>query len=109
MRNLIEDLRTRLGRSLALEFRMDGAVFSEGDHRAVGETKSRYAVKVPFFRWLGLLALIRERQRWHTLGEGLDYFETPLDIAPWGKEATRGGLSKSRASRNEKELTALSI
>ena len=30
----------------------------------------------------GIAALIRERQRWHTLGEGLGYFETSLDVAP---------------------------
>ena len=82
MRNLIEDLRTRLGRSLALEFRMDGAFFQRAIIELLERRKAGYAVKVPFFRWLGLLPVIRERQRWHTLGEGLGYFETSLDVAP---------------------------
>jgi hypothetical protein len=85
MRHLIEDLRTRLGRSLALEFRMDGAFFQREIIELLERRKAGYAVKVPFFRWLGLLPLIRERQRWHALGEGLGYFETSLDVAPWEK------------------------
>lgn len=52
MRNLIEDLRTRLGRSLALEFRMDGAFFQREIIELLERRKAGYAVKVPFFRWL---------------------------------------------------------
>jgi len=85
MRNLIEDLRMRLGRSLPLEFRMDGAFFQREIIELLERTKAGYAVKVPFFKWLGLLPLIRERQRWHSLREGLGYFEISLDVAPWEK------------------------
>jgi hypothetical protein len=63
MRDLIEDLRRRLGSSLPLEFRMDGAFFQKQIIELLERRKAGYAVKVPFFKWLGLLPLIRERQR----------------------------------------------
>ena len=108
MRELIDDLRRRLGRSLALEFRMDGAFFQREIIELLERRKAGYAVKVRFFKWLGLLPLIRERQRWHTLGEGLGCFELSLDIAPWEK-TLRVVVSKDCASRNEKELPAQSV
>lgn len=85
MRDLIEDLRRRLGSSLPLEFRMDGAFFQKQIIELLERRKAGYAVKVPFFKWLGLLPLIRERQRWQPLGEGLGCFELSLDVAPWEK------------------------
>ena len=44
-----------------------------------------YAIKVPFFKWLGLLPLIRERQRWHSLPEGMGFFEVSLAVPAWDK------------------------
>lgn len=85
LRDLIDDVRMRLGRVLPLEFRMDGAFFQREiiellDRRGVG-----YAIKVPFFKWLGLLPVIRERQRWQVLSEGMGCFELSLNIAAWEK------------------------
>lgn len=85
VRDLIEDVRMRLGRSLPLEFRMDGAFFQREMIELLERKGAGYAIKVPFFKWLGLLPLIRERQRWQTLREGMGCFESSLDIAAWGK------------------------
>jgi hypothetical protein len=85
VRDLIEDVRMRLGRSLPLEFRMDGAFFQREIIELLERKRAGYAVKVPFFKWLGLLPMIRERQRWHALREGMGYFEISLDIGAWGK------------------------
>jgi hypothetical protein len=85
VRDLIEDVRMRLGRALPLEFRMDGAFFQREIIELLERKRAGYAVKVPFFKWLGLLPMIRERQRWQALREGMGYFEISLDIGAWGK------------------------
>jgi hypothetical protein len=85
LRDLIEDLRMRLGRSIPLEFRMDGAFFQREILELLERTKASYAIKVPFFKWLGLLPLIRERQRWQALPDGMGFFEVSLAVAAWEK------------------------
>jgi len=85
MRELIDDIRVRLGSSLSLEFRMDGAFFQREIIELLERRKSRYAIKVPFMKWLGLVPIIRERQRWHRLRGGMGYFEVSLHVAPWDK------------------------
>jgi hypothetical protein len=85
LRDLIEDLRVRLGRSMPLEFRMDGAFFQREILELLERRKAGYAIKVPFFKWLGLLPLIRERQHWHTMANGMGYFEVSLEVAAWEK------------------------
>lgn len=85
IRELIDDVRMRLGSSLPLEFRMDGAFFHRDIINLLERRKARYAIKVPFMKWLGLVPIIRERQRWHRLKDGLGYFEVALYIAAWEK------------------------
>jgi hypothetical protein len=85
LRDLIEDIRVRLGRSIPLEFRMDGAFFQREMIDLLERKGAGYAIKVPFFKWLGLLPLIRERQRWQALREGMGCFELSLPIAAWQK------------------------
>lgn len=85
LRDLIDDLRTRLGRGLPLEFRMDGAFFQRQILELLERRGASYAIKVPFFKWLGLLPLIRERRRWHGLPEGMGFFEVSLPVPAWGK------------------------
>ena len=83
LRDLIDDVRMRLGRALPLEFRMDGAFFQREIIELLDRRGAGYAIKVPFFKWLGLLPLIRDRQHWHALREGMGCFELPLNIAAW--------------------------
>ena len=85
LRDLIGDLRVRLGRSIPLEFRMDGAFFQREILELLERSNASYAIKVPFFKWLGLLPLIRERQSWHCLAGGMGYFEVALEVAAWAK------------------------
>ena len=85
MQDLISDLRMRLGSGVALEFRMDGAFFQKEVIELAQRTKSRYAIKVPFMKWLGLVAMIRERQRWHRMRGGIGYFEVALHVRAWDK------------------------
>lgn len=83
--DLIEDLKARLGSSLPLEFRMDGAFFQRQIIKLLERKGASYAIKVPFFKWLGLLPLIRERRRWHALPEGMGFFELSLTVPAWEK------------------------
>jgi len=85
MRELIDDVRLRLGSALPLEFRMDGAFFQREIIELLERRKSRYAIKVPFVKWLGLVPRIRDRQRWHRLRDGMGYFEVSLHVAAWDK------------------------
>ncbi len=85
MRGLIDELRVRLGSAVPIEFRMDGAFFQREVIELLERRKSRYAIKVPFVPWLGLVAMIRERQRWHRLRAGMGYFEISLPVAAWDK------------------------
>ena len=36
-------------------------------------------------KWLGLVPIIRERQRWQRLKDGMGYFEVSLEVAVWEK------------------------
>ncbi len=85
VRDLIEDVRARVGSGLGLEFRMDGAFFQRDIIELLERRKSGYAIKVPFVKWLGLVPLIRQRERWHRLREDMGYFEVSLKVAPWDK------------------------
>lgn len=85
LRDLIEDLRSRLSKSLSLEFRMDGAFFQKGVMDLLEAKKASYAIKVPFFKWLGLVPLIRERERWHPLPAAMGFFELSLNIPAWDR------------------------
>ena len=84
IRELIDDVRVRLGKSLPLEFRMDGAFFQREIIALLERTKSCDAIKVPLVKWLGLVPIIRERQR-HRLGDAMGYFEVSLYVAAWDK------------------------
>ena len=85
IRELIDDVRERMGRTVPLEFRMDGAFFHREILDLIERSKASYAIKVPFMKWLGLVPIIRERRRWRRLKDGMGYFEVALPVAPWGK------------------------
>lgn len=42
-----------------------------------------YAIKVPFYRWVGLKPLIAERKRWTRVDATVDCFEKQLRIETW--------------------------
>lgn len=85
MRELIDDIRLRLSSALPLEFRMDGAFFQREIIELLERRKIHYAIKVPFVKWLGLVPMIRDRQSWHRLRDGMGYFEVALHVAAWDK------------------------
>lgn len=86
LRELMEDLKARLSSSVALEFRMDGAFFQKGILNLLDGRKIPYAIKVPFFKWLNLVPIIRERKRWTPLKAGMGFFELSLPIPAWDRK-----------------------
>ena len=85
LRELIEDVRGRVGRQVVLEFRMDGAFFQKPIFDLLEAKRTLYAIKVPFFRWLGLVPLIRAQQQWHPLKGAMGFFEQSLDVPAWNR------------------------
>src|SRR6267143_5043746 len=84
VRELIGEIRTRLGRALTLEFRMDAAFFQQNLLKLLNRLGCFYAVKVPLCRWTGVKALIAAQARWMAVTGDIDCFEARLELAVWG-------------------------
>jgi hypothetical protein len=83
---LIAELRTRFGRSLPLELRMDAAFFHQKLLKLLARQNCGYAVKVPFIKWTGVKALVAVQSRWTAVAADIDCFQTQLALAVWGLE-----------------------
>jgi len=86
VRELIGEIRARLGRALTLEFRMDAAFFQQNLLKLLARLGCSYAVKVPFCQWTGVKALVTAQARWTAVAADIDGFETRLELAVWGLE-----------------------
>jgi len=86
VRELIGEIRARLGRALTLEFRMDAAFFQQNLLKLLARLGCFYAVKVPFCQWTGVKALVAAQARWTAVAADIDGFETRLELALWGLE-----------------------
>jgi hypothetical protein len=83
LRVVVRELRERFGKRLKLELRMDGAFFHPEVFRFLdGELGQgvEYAVKVPMWKWLGLLPRIASQKRWTRVDAYVEGFETTLRI-----------------------------
>ncbi len=81
LRDLGAQIRHQFGRVL-LEMRLDGAFF-RAEIIAWLERRARYAIKVPFYQWIGLKPLILERRRWTRVASQVQGFDTTLWLEPW--------------------------
>lgn len=83
---LIEQLRAGLGAGYVLEWRMDGAFFRRDVLDLLAADRAmEYAIKVPFYPWLGLKERIASRHRWTRVDHGVDCFEQRQHLTPWGR------------------------
>jgi len=85
LRGLFADLRARFGHRLPVELRMDGAFFHPEIFAFLDEERVEYALKVPMWKWLGLLPVIAARQRWTRVDAYVEGFATTLHIERWGR------------------------
>jgi hypothetical protein len=83
LRELIDDLRTRLGRRAPLEFRMDAAFCQPAVFRLLRARRCLYAIKVGYWNWLPLKQLAADRQRWRPVAPNVTGFFHDLDIPQW--------------------------
>jgi Transposase DDE domain group 1 len=86
MRELIDELRARLGRSLALEFRMDAAFFQENVLKLLARRGCFYAIKVPFCQWTGVRAAVAAQKHWTLVQPHITCFQTQLQLKVWELE-----------------------
>lgn len=84
LRDLIHLIRSRLGRRVRLQMRMDGAFFQREVIETLIRSKVDYAIKVPMHHWLGLKPRIQMRMRWNHVAPGISSFETVLPVSKWG-------------------------
>ena len=83
---LFEQLGATLERRPVLEMRMDGAFFHAGVTDVLDVEGALYAIKVPFWRWLGLKEQIaRRRRRWERVDETVECFDQWLWVPPWSR------------------------
>lgn len=85
LRELQAQVHRSLGRGYRLEFRMDGAFFRQDVISWLERNAAEYAIRVPFYFWIGLKALIQKRRRWSFVEPGVHCFEKRLFLTPWGR------------------------
>jgi hypothetical protein len=84
--DLVTSLRARFGRSMPLDFRMDAAFFKEDILKLLPSLGCHFAVKVPFWKWLGLKDVVAAQKIWTPIHPGIDAFETRLPVKQWKLE-----------------------
>ena len=72
---LFDQLDATLERRPVLEMRMDGAFFREDVIDVLDAEGVQYAIKVPFYQWLGLKERIAECRYWERVDESVECFE----------------------------------
>ena len=75
---LFAQLAASLPRRPVLEMRMDGAFFREDIVELLDDEGVEYAIKVPFYPWLGLKEPIAKRRRWRRVDGTVDCFDMRL-------------------------------
>lgn len=86
LRVVLRELRERFGKRLRVELRMDAAFFMPSIYRLLdGEPDVEYALKVPFWKWLGLRPRIAAQRRWTRVDGFVEGFELHLPIPQWGR------------------------
>jgi Transposase DDE domain group 1 len=83
MRELIDELRARFGRSVILEFRMDAAFFQENILKLLDRRGCFYAIKLPFCQWTGVRAAVAAQLHWLAVQPQITCFETQLRLKVW--------------------------
>lgn len=83
LRAVFAQVEETLGRSYRCEFRMDGAFFRQDVIELLERRGAEYAIKVPFFAWMGLKQKILQNRLWQSVDSTVDSFECRLYLDPW--------------------------
>lgn len=82
---LFAQLDETLARQHVLEMRMDGAFFRADVIDLLEAEGAEYAIKMPFYEWLGLKDRIVRRRRWQRVDEGVECFEQRVRTPAWSR------------------------
>ena len=85
LRELFAQLRATLGAGYPLEFRMDGAFFRRDIIEQLERAGAEYAIKVPFYPWVGLKQRVQETRVWTRVDETVSCAEHQVAVACWGR------------------------
>jgi hypothetical protein len=83
LRALLRQLRMTLGSGYPLEFRMDGAFFRRDVLALLTRAGAEYAIKVPFYPWVGVKDLVRRSRVWTRVTATVSCVEHEVELAPW--------------------------
>src|SRR6516165_5507317 len=83
LRDLIDDLRARFGRRVALEVRMDAAFFQRGILQLLTARDCGDAIKVGYWGWLPLKAIAAACRHWYPVAPGVTGHETDRVLSQW--------------------------
>ena len=83
LRAVFSQVEETLGCGYRCEFRMDGAFFRQDVIELLERRGAEYAVKVPFFAWVGLKQRIHENRLWQPVDSTVSSFECRLYLGPW--------------------------
>jgi hypothetical protein len=83
LRDVWAQLTPMVRRAADVRFRMDGAFFREDILCWMQTRGAGYAIKVPFYRWLDLQAIIRAQAQWRRVAPEVSGFSVPLAVTPW--------------------------
>jgi hypothetical protein len=85
LRALLHQLQTTLGAGYPREFRMDGAFFRREILALLTRAEAEYAIKVPFYPWVGLKDCVRRTRTWTRVTATVSCAEHVVEVAPWGQ------------------------
>lgn len=85
LRSLLTQIATTLGGDYGLEFRMDGAFFRREILALLERHRAEYAIKVPFYPWMGLKARVQQTEVWTRVDDEVSCAEHLVEPARWGR------------------------
>jgi hypothetical protein len=83
---------------------MDGAFFHPEIFAFLDGERVEYALKVPMWKWLGLLPVIASRRRWTRVDPYVEGFATTLHIERWGRSERVAVYRKRVAHESRKNF-----
>ena len=83
LQDLFRQCRQTLGEEYTLRCRMDGDYFKQPVFEALASHNVGYAIKVPFWRCLGLQDQIGRCRRWQRVDDQVDGFVTEVTVKKW--------------------------
>ncbi len=85
LRDVMAQVHRTVGRGYLVEFRMDGAFFRSDVIRLLERHGAEYAIKIPFYTWIGLKGIIQRRRRWKRIDGQVSCFAATLQLGAWNR------------------------